>query len=64
MHCPGVLILRVFRGDCDYIFFFKSSFLQEKKKNKTAKKQALNFIRVKKKQIPIEERTDEKEKFD
>lgn len=45
-------------------FFLNPPFYRKKKKNKTAKKQALNFIRVKKKQIPIEERTDEKEKFD
>lgn len=46
------------------IFFFLNPPFYRKKKTKTAKKQALNFIRVKKKQIPIEERTDEKEKFD
>lgn len=28
------------------------------------KKQALSFIRIKKKQVPREERRDEKEKFD
>lgn len=36
----------------------------EEKKKKEKKIQALSFIRIKKEQVPREERRDEKEKFD
>lgn len=62
MHCPGVLILRVFRRDCDY--FFLNPLFFGGGAGRKEKMQALSFIRIKKKQVPREERRDEKEKFD